>query len=224
MHLAINVHMFPRDCNEAVAAALGHVGPNALGSVNRDADAKTTYQDLLDTKVADVRSTLPLALCADVVRRSLSRPHTAVCVQHMLKCRLLPRMTFLPCTICIVAVRLPSDDVSAEHSDPVTADVEEGPQLPLRPHRRPPPAIRERLAGDDATLPLHDDGSRRADTADRWLQRAHTSPLDPHLSFKRGLILRYSAQHRFARCPFTRLAHSQRCSRQPYVIRSGHVL
>ncbi len=83
VHVAINHHMFPRECNLAIAAACAYVGPNALGHVNRDPATKAMYQALLDAKTADVRSSLSPSLTAQAQASSGSR-HEAHGRRHTL--------------------------------------------------------------------------------------------------------------------------------------------
>ncbi len=73
VNLAINHNMFPPECNLAIAAACGYVGPNALGRVNRDPATKAMYQALLDAKTVDVRSSLSPCLTAQAQASSGSR-------------------------------------------------------------------------------------------------------------------------------------------------------
>ena len=64
--------MFPDNCNVAIAAACGHVGPDALGTVSMDPHEKQNYDDLCDTKIVDVRPSIAhqalLLRCSCVTR------------------------------------------------------------------------------------------------------------------------------------------------------------
>ncbi len=61
--MAREEHMFPHKCNVAIAAACGHVGKDAVGSVSADPHQKMTFDHLCTPKIVDVRPLLLISPC-----------------------------------------------------------------------------------------------------------------------------------------------------------------